>query len=82
MIKSYIVVGRGGALVESKPVNRREGRGLELRSTAATQGPFRKSFTHSCLWRFGVNLRHSIRAVSGALLSSSGLNEALQKYSE
>ena len=29
------------------------------------------------LWRFGVKLRHSIRAVSGALLSRSGLEEAL-----
>ena len=31
------------------------------------------------LWRFGVKLRHSIRAASGAPLSSSGLEEALQK---
>ena len=30
-----------------------------------------KSFTRSCLWRLGVKLRHSIRAVSGAPLSSS-----------
>ena len=30
-----------------------------------------------CLWRFGVKLRHSIRAVLGAPLSSSGLEEAL-----
>src|SRR6218665_78018 len=37
----------------------------------------RKSLTCSCLWRFGVNLRHSICAVLGALLSSSGLEEAL-----
>src|SRR6218665_638936 len=29
------------------------------------------------LWRFGVKLRHSIRAVSGAPLSSNGLEEAL-----
>src|SRR6218665_801218 len=36
-----------------------------------------KSFTRSCLWRFGVKLRHSIRAVSGAPMSSSGLVEAL-----
>jgi len=33
-------------------------------------------------WRFGVRLRHSIRAVSGALLSRSGLEEALYKWSE
>ena len=28
-------------------------------------------------WRFGVKFRHSIRAVSGAPLSSSGLEEAV-----
>ena len=38
-------------------------------------GTLGKSLTHSCLWRFGVKLRHSIRAVSGALLSRSGLEE-------
>src|SRR6218665_1827864 len=38
-----------------------------------------KYFTHSCLWRFGVKFRCSIRAVSGAPLSSSGLEEALEK---
>jgi len=38
-----------------------------------------KSFTRSYLLRFGVKLRHIIRAVSGALLSSRGLEEALQK---
>ena len=31
-----------------------------------------KSFTRSCLWRFGVKLRHSIRAMLGAPVSSSG----------
>ena len=41
-----------------------------------------KSLTRSCLWRFGVKLRHCIRTMSGALLSSSGLEEALQKWSE
>ena len=43
-----------------------------------------KFFTCSCLWRLGVNLRHIIRAVSGALLTiavdlktsyRNGLNE-------
>jgi len=34
------------------------------------------------LWRFGVKLRHSIRAVSGAPLSSRGLEEALQNEPE
>ena len=37
-------------------------------------GTLGKSFTHSC---FGVKFRHSIRAVSGEPLSSSGLEEAL-----
>jgi len=37
-----------------------------------------KSF-NSSLWRFGVKLKHSIRAVYGAPLSSSELEEALQK---
>ena len=40
-------------------------------------GTLGKSFTHSCLWRFGVKFQHSIRAVSGAPLISSGLEEAL-----
>ena len=38
------------------------------------------ALTRWSMWRFGVKLRHSIRAVSGALLSSSlssGLEEAL-----
>ena len=35
------------------------------------------SITHSCLWRFDVKLGHSILAVSGARLSSRGLEEAL-----
>ena len=40
-------------------------------------GTLGKSLTRSCLWRFSVKLRHSIRAASGALLSSSGLEKAL-----
>src|SRR6218665_1785747 len=40
-------------------------------------GTLGKSFARSCLWRIGVKLRHSIRAVSGAPLSSGGLEEAL-----
>ena len=40
-------------------------------------GTLGKSFTHNCLWRFGVKFRHIIRAVLGAPLSSSGLEEAL-----
>src|SRR6218665_468852 len=55
---------------------RPEGRGLESRSRHHV-GTLGKSFTHSCLWCFGVKFRHSIRAVSGAPLSSRGLEEAL-----
>src|SRR6218665_1266315 len=40
-------------------------------------GTLGKSLTHSCLWRFSVKFRHSICAVSGALLSRSGLEEVL-----
>jgi len=54
---------------------RTKGRGLESRHV----GTLGKSFTRSCLWRYGVKLRHSIRAVSDAPLSSSGLEEALEK---
>ena len=53
-----------------------EGRGFDSRSSRHV-GTLGKSLIHSCLWRFGVKLRHSIRAVSGALLNRSGLEEAL-----
>src|SRR6218665_148850 len=53
-----------------------KGGGFESRSSRHVL-TFGKSFTRNCLWRFGVKLRHSIRAVSGALQSSSGLEEAL-----
>ena len=53
-----------------------EGRGFDSHSSRYV-GTLGKSLTHSCLWRFGVKLRHSIRAVSEALLSRSGLEEAL-----
>src|SRR6218665_640078 len=53
-----------------------EGPGFDSRSSRHI-GTLGKSLTHSCLWRFSVKLRHSIRAVSGALLSRSGLEEAL-----
>ena len=53
-----------------------EGRGFNSRSSRHVE-TLGKSLTHSCLWRFGVKIRHSIRAVSGALLSRSGLEEAL-----
>ena len=41
------------------------------------EGTLGKSLTHNCLLRFGMKFRHSIRAVSGAPLNSSGLEEAL-----
>jgi len=40
-------------------------------------GTFDKSFTCSCLWRFGVKLQDIIHAVSGEPLSNGGLEEAL-----
>ena len=60
---------------------RPEGRGFESRSRrhAGTVG---KSLTRSCLWRFSVKLRHSIRAMSEALMISDGLEEALYKWPE
>src|SRR6218665_3823865 len=53
---------------------RPKGHGFDSRSSRHV-GTLSKSFTHICLWRFGVKFRHSIRAVSGA--SSRGLEEAL-----
>ena len=55
-------VGRSGSLVESTVMVR-----SVVGSTpalAATHGPWASSsLAYSCLWRLGVNLRHSIRAV-------------------
>ena len=53
-----------------------EGRGFDSCSSHHV-GTLGKSLTHSCLWRFGVKLWHSIRAVLRALLSRNGLEEAL-----
>ena len=53
-----------------------ECRGFES-SSSRPVGTLGKSLTRSCLWRFGVKLRHSNRAVSGTLPSGSGLKEAL-----
>src|SRR6218665_2455676 len=50
--------------------------GFESRSSCHVR-TLDKSFTRSCLWPFGVKLRHNICAVSGAPLSSSGLEKAL-----
>ena len=55
---------------------RPNGHGFDSRSSRHV-GTFGKSFTHSCLWHFDVKFRHSIHAVSGVPLSSSGLEEAL-----
>ena len=55
---------------------RPRGHGFDPRSSRHV-GTLSKSFTHSCLLRFGVKFRHSIRAVSGGLLSSCGLEDAL-----
>ena len=64
-----------------------ESRGFDSHSSHHV-GTLGKSLAHSCLWRFGVKLRHSIRAMSGALLSKSdlkrryrnGLNEWMDKW--
>ena len=58
-----------------------DGRGFESRSSRHV-GTLGKFLTCSCLWRFGVKLPHSFRAVSAALLSGSGLEEALYKWLE
>jgi len=49
----------------------------EIRSK--TVETFRRSLL---VWRFGVKLQHGIHAVMGALLSRSGLEEALLKWSK
>src|SRR6218665_726081 len=58
---------------------RPKGRGFGFFSSRHV-GTWGKCFARSCLWRFGVKLRHNIRAVSEAPLSrpySSGLEEVL-----
>ena len=49
-------------------VFRPKGQGFDSRSSRHV-GTLGKSFIHGCLWRFGVKLRHSIRAVPGAPLT-------------
>src|SRR6218665_28269 len=68
-VKMWWCIGRVEAF-------RPKGRGCESRSSRHV-GTLSKSLTRSYLWRFGVKLPHSIRAVSGALLSGGGLEEAL-----
>ena|SRR6218665_800012 len=53
-----------------------KGHGIKSHSSRHV-GTLGKSFTRSCLWLFSVKLRHSIRAVSLAPLSNSGLEEVL-----
>jgi len=55
-----------------------EGRGFDSRPSRQV-GTLGKSLTHNCLWCFGMKLWHSIRAVSGVLLSRSGLELELMK---
>src|SRR6218665_2190476 len=55
---------------------RQKGRGFESHFSRPV-GTLGKSFTRSCLWHFSMKLRHSIRAVLGALLSIRVLEEAL-----
>jgi len=55
---------------------RPKGHGLDSHSSRQVE-TLGKLITHSCMWRFGVKFRHSIRAVSGAPLSGSELEEAL-----
>jgi len=55
---------------------RRKGHGFDSRCSRHVD-TLGKSFTLSCLWCFGIKFWHSIRAVLGAPLSSSGLEEAL-----
>ena len=67
-----ICVGRGGSLVAA-PFVRRVACSHSCRHIV-TLG---KSFTCSCLWRFGTKPRHSIRAMLRVPLSTSGLEEEL-----
>jgi len=74
----YCKLGCGGSLGVSTPFVRRVACSnpalVAMYNAVLTLG---NSFI--CMWCFGVKLRHSTHAVSGAPLSSSGLEEALQK---
>ena len=63
----YALVGRGGFLVDSAPFVLWVAGSNPI--SICYVGTLGKSFTRSCLSRFGVKLRQSIRAVSGAPLS-------------
>ena len=62
----------GGSLVDSSTFV--VGLNPALAATYTYIGTLAKSYTRSCMLRFGVKPRHSISAVSGTPLSSSGLN--------
>ena len=70
-------MGRYGSLVDFAPFFRRAAGSNP--ALAAKYGPWAMGMisTRSCLWPFGVKLRHSIHAVSRAPLSCSGLEGAL-----
>src|SRR6218665_2241074 len=74
LLRHYINAAWG--LIGRVDAYRPKGRGFDSRSRRHA-GTLGKSFARSYLWRFHVKLRHSIHAMSGAPLSSSGLEEAL-----
>ena len=53
-------------LIHSVDACRPKGRGFDSRSSRHVE-TLGKSFARSCLWSFGLKLRHSIRAVSERL---------------
>ena len=71
-----IAILRRGWRIGRVDAFRPNGHGFDSRSIRHV-GTLYRSFTHSCLWRFGVKLRYSIRAVSGAPLRSRGLEAVL-----
>src|SRR6218665_828639 len=72
-------MGRGGSLVDSSPFVRRVvGSNPAL---AAAWGPWKSTSLSVACGASGVKLRYSIRAASGAPLSSSGMAEARYRKS-
>ena len=67
--KQHCFLGRGWHIGTVDAFRSKGHGGFDSRSSrhVGTSGK-----SHSCLWRFGVKFRHSIRAVSRAPLSSSG----------
>src|SRR6218665_2403758 len=60
---------------------RPKGYGFESRSSCHI-GTLGKAFTRSSLWRVSMKMRHSIRAVLGVPLSSSGLERGAIEMNE